>query len=136
MAKSLEIETEPDEAATVAALDIEYQAAVEANDSEVMGRILAEDMVLITGRGAVVTREELLEEAQSGVTEYEHQYATDRVVRLWGETAVVTALLSAKGTTNGTPFEYRVWYSDTYVRDEHGWQYVLGQASTRLIDGR
>lgn len=53
-------------------------------------------------------------------------------MRVWGDTAVVTARLSAKGTEEGEPFEYRVWYSDTYARLGDGWRYVVGQASTRL----
>jgi hypothetical protein len=40
-----------DDASTVAALDIEYQAAVAKNDESTMSRILAEDFVLITGTG-------------------------------------------------------------------------------------
>ena len=39
----------------VAKLDTEYQAAVKANDVAAMDRILADDMVLITGRGNVFT---------------------------------------------------------------------------------
>jgi ketosteroid isomerase-like protein len=43
--------TATDDAAIVAALDIEYQAAVEHNDATVMARILADDFVLVTGTG-------------------------------------------------------------------------------------
>ena len=35
----------------VAALDTQYQAAVKANDAATMDRILADDFVLVTGRG-------------------------------------------------------------------------------------
>ena len=37
--------------AAVAALDTKYQAAVKANDATTMDRILADDFVLITGKG-------------------------------------------------------------------------------------
>jgi ketosteroid isomerase-like protein len=40
-----------DDAATVTALDTEYQAAVKHNDATTMDRILADDFVLVTGRG-------------------------------------------------------------------------------------
>lgn len=118
----------------VAELDIEYQAAVERNDDEAMGRILADDFVLITGLGRVFTRDDLLEAARAGTTTYEYQHAEERTVRLWGDTAVVTALLRAKGCAGDREFEYRLWYSDTYVRLNGRWRYVLGQASTRLSD--
>lgn len=121
-----------DDASTVAALDIEYQAAVAKNDESTMSRILAEDFVLITGTGKTFSKADLLSEARSGKTVYEHQEASSRTVRVWGDTAVVTALLWAKGTDSGKPFEYRLWFSDTYIRSPSGWRYVLGQASLPL----
>ena len=117
---------------TIAALDTEYQLAVERNDVATMDRILADDFVLITGRGDVFSKRDLLEEARSGRIVYEHQRDTEQMVRVWGDTAVITALLSAKGTEDGQPFAYRVWFSDTYVRTADGWRYVLGQSGTRL----
>jgi hypothetical protein len=37
-----------------------------------------------------------------------------------------------KGTRAGQPVDYRLWFSDTYVRTAGGWKYALGQASLRL----
>ncbi|MGH9423899.1 MAG: nuclear transport factor 2 family protein [Thermoanaerobaculia bacterium] len=121
-----------DDAAVVAALDTEYQAAVERNDAATMDRILADDFVLIGGKGKVFSKEDLLDEARRGNVVYEYQRDTQQTVRLWGDTAVVTALLEAKGTEDGEPFDYKLWFSDTYVRTADGWRYVLGQASTRM----
>ena len=53
-------------------------------------------------------------------------------MRVWGDTAVVTARLWLKGTSEGKPFERRLWFSDTYVRTKCGWRYVFGQASLAL----
>lgn len=119
----------------VAALDKEYQAAVKANDVETMDRILADDFVLVTGNGRVFTKEDLLDEARSGRTAYEHQEDSQQTVRVWGDTAVVTALLWAKGMEKGEPFDYKVWFSDTYVKMPDGWRYVFGQSSLRLPPG-
>ena len=116
---------------TVADLDTQYQLAVKNRDAATMDRILAEDFVLVTGRGKVVTKADLLKETR-GSTLYEHQEDTEQTVRVWGDTAVVTALLWLKGTEDGKPFEYRLWFSDTYVRTPAGWRYVFGQASLPL----
>jgi ketosteroid isomerase-like protein len=118
----------------VAALDTQYQAAVAKNDAAVMDRILADDFILVTGKGKVFTKADLLSEARGGKTVYERQDDTEQKVRVYGDTAVVTALLRAKGTTEGKPFEYRLWFSDTYARTPSGWRYVFGQASMRLPD--
>ncbi len=123
---------EPREESLLAALDIEYQAAVQNNDAATMERILADDMILVTGNGTVYTKADLLQEARDQTALYERQEATDRTVRCWGDTAVVTALLWAKGTQRGEPFDYKVWFSDTYMRTEMGWRYVFGQSSLRL----
>jgi hypothetical protein len=61
-----------------------------------------------------------------------HQEDSSQTVRVWGDTAVVTALLWAKGTESGKAFEYRLWFSDLYVRTPSGWRYVLGQAAQPL----
>lgn len=120
----------------VAALDTEYQAAVERNDAETMARILHPDMILVVGRGDVYTREDLLRSARERDIEYERQVEDEgtQVVRLYGEdTAIVTARLWLKGVTReGQAFDRRLWFSDTYVRTPQGWRYAFGQASISL----
>jgi ketosteroid isomerase-like protein len=120
------------DARAVAALDAAYQAAVKANDVEGMARILADDFVLVTGRGTLFTKNDLLEEARKKSTIYERQDELEQKVRVWGDTAVVTALLWIKGTSDGKPVERKLWFSDTYARTASGWKYVLGQASLPL----
>jgi len=121
-----------DEAKAVAALDTQYQAAVAKNDAATMDRILADDFTLVTGKGKVFTKADLLAEARSGRYVYERQDDSAQTVRVWGDTAIVTALLWAKGTEGGKPFEYKLGFSDTYVRMPSGWRYVFGQASMPL----
>ena len=116
----------------IAALDTQYQEAVKNNDVATMDRILADDFVLVTGNGAVYTKADLLKEAAEKSVTYERQGDTNQTVRVWGDTAVVTALLWAKGTRSGEPFDYKVWFSDTYVRTASGWRYAFGQSSLRL----
>jgi ketosteroid isomerase-like protein len=119
---------------TVAALDVEYQAAVKRNEVATMGRILHEDFVLVLGNGKTHTREELLTEARNREVEYERQDEDPgtQTVRVWGDTAVVTARLWVKGVSAGSRFDRHLWFSDTYVRTPQGWRYVFGQASLAL----
>jgi ketosteroid isomerase-like protein len=117
---------------TVAALDTEYQAAVKINDAATMDRLLADDFALVTGSGKTFTKADLLSEARSGRVVYEHQEDTDQTVRIWRDTATITAKLWEKGTDNGKPFDYTVWFTDTYVRSPAGWRYVFGQSSLPL----
>ena len=122
------------DAQTVASLDTVYQEAVKANDIAIMDRILADDFVLVTDRGASLTKADLIKEAREKRTIYEHQEEEEgtQKVRIWRDTAVVTALLRIKGTRDQNPFDYKVWFSETYVRTPTGWRYVFGQASIPL----
>jgi ketosteroid isomerase-like protein len=115
---------------TVARLDAVYQAAVKANDVAIMDEILADDFVLVTDRGASLTKADLIKEAREKRTIYEHQEVQEgtQKVRIWRDTAVVTALLRVKGTKDQNPFDYKVWLNQTYVRTPIGWRYVFGQA--------
>ena len=103
------------------------------NDAATMDRILADDFVLITGRGKAYTKADLLKDAREGKTVYEHNECSQQTVRVWGDTAVITALLWEKGTIKGGPsFNKKLWFSDTYVKTPAGWKYFFGQASIEL----
>jgi len=119
---------------TVAALDTKYQAAVKSNDAATMDQILADDFVLVNGRGKVSSKADLIESARKKEVTYERQAEEPgtQKVRVWGDTAVVTALLWIKAVQGGKPIDYKLWFSDTYVRTPTGWRYVFGQASLPL----
>ena len=121
-----------DDKQIIAALDTQYQAAVKENDAATMDRLLAHDFVLVTGSGKTYTKADLLDEARSEQIHYEHQEDTDQTVRIWGDTAVITAKLWEKGTNQGKSFDKTVWFSDTYVRTRTGWRYVFGQSCLPL----
>jgi len=125
-----------DPSQVVAKLDTDFQAAVKANDANAMERILGENMILVLGNGTTNTREELLRDAREKAYVYEHQEEDpgSQTVRVWGDTAVVTARLWIKGFSHGAAFDRRLWFSDIYVRTRKGWRYVFGQASIHLPD--
>jgi hypothetical protein len=126
-----------DPAAAVAALNTGYQAAVEGNDWQTMERILHPDFTLVLGDGKVYSRANLIDAAREKRFEFAKQVEMPgtQVVRLFGDdTATVTALLWLKGkrVSDKSAFEYKLWFSDTYVRTKDGWRYAFGQASLRL----
>jgi len=134
LATSRSFASPEEDAKTVAALDTKYQAAVKANDAATMDQILADDFVLVTGRGKVFSKTDLIDSARKKEVTYERQDEEPgtQKVRVWGDTAVVTALLWIKSVQGGKPADYMLWFSDTYVRTPTGWRYVFGQASLPL----
>ena len=123
-----------DDRTIVAELDTTYQAAVKANDAAAMDRILHEQFVLVLVDGRTISRKDLLDEAQRRSITWEQQDEDPgtQTVRVWGDTAVVTAKLWIKGARDGKSFERKLWFSDTYVRTRAGWRYAFGQASLAL----
>ena len=121
----------------VASLDVQYQAAVERNDADTMNRIHHENMTLVLSNGTVVSGAQLEKLAREKARTFERQVVVDdsRVVRVLGDTAVVTAKLWLKGMrANGETFDYKLWFSDTYVRTAGGWRYFFGQAGAPLVN--
>src|SRR5260221_14796025 len=80
------IAADTDDRKIVADLDTQYQLAVKNNDAATMDRILADDFVLVTGRGKTYNKADLLK-STSGATDYEHQEDTDQTGRGRGDTA-------------------------------------------------
>lgn len=119
----------------VAALDIEFQAAVARNDAAAIDRLLPGDYILVSGAGEVQTKADLVNEARAKTYIYTRQDDSERTVRIWGDTAVLTALLWAEGTTGSRHFNVKVWFSDTYTCTSHGWRYVFGQVGTHVPAG-
>jgi ketosteroid isomerase-like protein len=124
-----------DDRDAVAALDDAFQAAVKSRDAETIDRILADDFILVNGRGDVCGKRDLLPIDVEQSIVYERQESTLRAVRQWGDTAIVTARLRAKGVKAGQPFDHGIWFSDTYVRADDRWRMVLGQASLPIPNG-
>jgi ketosteroid isomerase-like protein len=124
--------SDADDRRVLAALDTQYQKAVQDNDAKTMAVILADDFILVEGDGKRSTKADLVNDAASGKTHYEHQQDTEQTVIVSGDTAVVTAKLWAKGIEDGVKVDYVMWFSDVYVRTPKGWSYLFGQASLPL----
>lgn len=126
-----------DDAQTIAAMDTQYQAAVERGDWQTMDGILHADFALVLGNGTTYDRNRLLDSARNATVVFEKQVELPgtQVVRMYGkDAATVTALLWVKGKRNDdhSSFDYKLWFTDTYVRTREGWKYAFGQASLPL----
>jgi hypothetical protein len=120
-----------DDTKALVALDTQYQRAVKNNDAATMDKILSDDFIVVLGNGVTENKADLLRDARTKRIIYEVQDDTLQTARVWGNTGVITALLTIKGkySETGKTFERRLWFSDTYVRTDAGWKYVFGQAS-------
>jgi ketosteroid isomerase-like protein len=118
----------------VAELDRNFQYAVKHNDAATMREILHPQFILVLGDGRVQDYDDIVGEAERKEIAYEIQDEEpgSQTVRVWGDTAVVTAKLHIKGAQGERQFDRTLWFSDTYVRTDGRWRYALGQASLPL----
>ena len=87
-------------------VDMERQAkeATLRRDVDFTQRTLAEDYVAVTPLGTVTTKQDAVSARKSGQLRYEAMNVTDMVVRIYGDTAVVTARADVRGHQLGEDF--------------------------------
>ena len=112
-------------------VDLEHQAreASLRRDAEFSQRTLAEDYVAITPLGQVTTKKETITARRSGQLRYDAMNVSDMVVRIYGDTAVVTARADVKGHQLGEDFSGPYRYTRVWVRRSGRWQTVSYQAT-------
>ena len=112
-------------------IDMERQAkeASLRRDPEFPQKALAEDYVAISPLGQVTTKQEAISARKSGQLRYETIDVSDMVVRLYGDTAIVTARADVKGHQLGEDFSGPYRYTRVWVRRSGRWQAVSYQAT-------
>ena len=98
-------------------------------DADFSQRTLAEDYVAITPLGQVTTKQDTLSARKSGQLRYDTINVSDMVVRIYGDTAVVTARADVKGHQLGEDFSGPYRYTRVWVRRTGHWQAVSYQAT-------
>ena len=112
-------------------VDMERQAREASlhRDPDFSQRTLAEDYVAITPLGQVTTKQDTVSARKSGQLRYDAINVSDMVVRLYGDTAVVTARADVKGHQLGEDFSGPYRYTRIWVRRAGHWQAVSYQAT-------
>jgi len=120
-----------DEATIREVVNMERQArdASLRRDADFSARTLADDYVAITPLGQVTTKQDTLSARKSGQLRYDTLDVTDMVVRVYGDTAVVTARADVKGHQLGEDFSGPYRYTRVWVRRSGRWQAVSYQAT-------
>ena len=98
-------------------------------DADFPARTLAEDYVAITPLGQITTKQDTLSARKSGQLRYYTIVISDMVVRVYGDTSVVTARADVKGHQLGEDFSGPYRYTRMWVRRTGHWQAVSYQAT-------
>src|ERR1700758_5332089 len=85
-------------------LEKEFTAAVIKNDPEAIGRFVADDWIIINADGGIIHKERFLGVIKSGALTHEIMESDEMRVRVYRDSAVVTALTRSKGKFMGQEF--------------------------------
>jgi len=111
-------------------LEDEWRDAVLGANTKVMDSLLAPDYMGITASGTLQSRDETLQGLTSGRLHFTLLEVTDRKVRFYGSTAVVTSLANIQASTPDGKLSGNYRYTRVYVRDAQGdWKIVSFEAS-------
>ena len=106
-------------------LEEAFAEAIVKNDLEVIGRLVADDWIIIDPNGEIVDRTRFFEVIKSGALAHDMMESEDFRVRVYGDSAVVTGVIRTNGKFMGQEFSTQERATDVFVRREGRWQCVL-----------
>jgi ketosteroid isomerase-like protein len=111
-------------------LEETWRSAVLKGNTTALDALLADDYMAITASGLLQTKEQALASLRSGRVRFTVLDVSDRKVRFYGATALVTSIAEVKATTPEGDISGSYRYTRVYVRDEKGaWKIVSFEAS-------
>jgi len=110
-------------------LEREARDASVHRDAAFAERTLADDYVAITPLGQVITKADTVAARRSGQLRYDSIDVSDMVVRVYGNTAVVTARAEVRGKDLGEEFNGPYRFTRVWIHRSGHWQTVSYQAT-------
>jgi ketosteroid isomerase-like protein len=102
-----------------------FADAIAKNDAEAIGRFVTDDWIIINADGGIIDKERFLEVIKSGALTHEMMESDDIRLRLYGDSAVLTARTRSKGKFMGQEFTTDERATDFFVKIAGQWRCVL-----------
>ena len=103
----------------------EFAKTIVSNDLERLGRLVTDDWIIIDPNGEIVDRARFFEVIKSGALTHDMMESEDLRVRVYGDSAVVTAITRTKGKFMGQEFSTQERATDVFVKRDGRWRCVL-----------
>jgi len=111
-------------------LEEAWRTAVLKGNTAALDALLADDYMAITPSGTLQSKEQTLANLRAGLVHFTVLEISDRKVRFYGTTALVTSRAEVRGATAEGDFSGSYRYTRVYVRDLRGsWKIVSFEAS-------
>jgi ketosteroid isomerase-like protein len=106
-------------------LEKAFAEAIVRNDVEAIGRLVTDDWIIVDPNGEIVDRTRFFEVIKSGALIHDIMESEDFRVRVYEDSAVVTAITNTKGKFMGQEFSTQERATDVFVRRDGRWRCVL-----------
>ena len=110
--------------AKILAMEHTWSQSYVLKDSKALERIIDDAFVNVESDGRVITKADLLAEVHKSTVSQVHTEST--VVRVHGDTAIVTGVILIKGLDRGKPFTQRERFVDTWLCRNGQWVTIAG----------
>ena len=114
-------------------LENEFAEAIVRNDLDGLGRLVADEWIIIDPDGGIVGRARFFEVIKSGALTHEMMKSEGLRVCVYGDSAVVTGITGTKGKFMGQEFSTQERATDVFIKRDERWQCVLTHL-TRLAN--
>jgi len=106
-------------------LERAFADSIVKNDLKAIDRLVTDDWIIIDPNGEIVDRTRFFEVIKSGALTHDMMESEDFRVRVYGDSAVVTAITSTKGKFMGQVFTTQERATDVFVKRDGRWQCAL-----------
>jgi uncharacterized protein (TIGR02246 family) len=113
----------------ISALSDQLVQAQSKADTSFFEKHYSDDATIIHGNGKTFTKAEEIASLKSGSLKYESNETRDRKIRLYGDTAVVTFLVSFKGAVSREPYSGDLHRTVVWVKQKGNWKIVAYQVT-------
>ncbi|HEV7628195.1 MAG TPA: nuclear transport factor 2 family protein, partial [Streptomyces sp.] len=111
-----------------------WAAAIVSDDAARIGAFMAEEWVIVSPSG-VSPRQDFLSVVESGELTHSAMDAVNRPrVRIYGDTAVLTARVTNTAHHGGRRFDADEWTTDVFVKRDGRWLCVLSHITPATSD--
>jgi ketosteroid isomerase-like protein len=111
-------------------LEETWKDALMHHNASALEGLLADDYIAITPNGTLQSKDQTLANLRAGTLQIKTMEVTDRKVRFYGQTALVTSRAEVHGSNGDGDLSGSYRYTRVYVRDDQGkWKIVSFEAS-------
>ena len=119
----------PDPDVALARLEVEWNAAHVQGDATTLGRIFADDLVVVVPGMRPLGKTDSLGMFKVGGMKFDRYESSDIQSRVYGETAIVTGRIQRTRTIGGKTMNDDWRFTKVYLRRAGNWQVVSFHAS-------